>query len=199
MPTTTFSSAVFEYTVPFATSLFGPENAPVAVVGWLYADGGKANKPGADPNNSGNPVVFIEALKCLVNPGDSVATPPVPYGVLQTRLDAISTTVKVDTGGAPPPTTIPEGGFPIVIGGERMQVIAIASNGWTVEARSSGVSHPKYALVMSSPLPLLTAAVVVPPYEVGKPAQVCGASGGPDADLTSTKFIDNSDAWVGAE
>src|SRR5213079_3308644 len=60
--TSAFSTAVFQYTVTYASALTGDP-----LVGWLYQNGQLAVNPGADPNAdvANGPVVFIQAPQCL--------------------------------------------------------------------------------------------------------------------------------------
>jgi len=204
---TTFATAAFEYYVFYNT-------APTTTsVGWLYLNGKSAINPGVDPNaDSSNPVVFIDAPNCLS------PNLPTPYGSLNSPLSANSTTVKIDTstGTLTPPQSIPSDGFPIYIGTERMQVIAYTQNGWTVQPRTNGVSHPKNALVMSTPLPILQAPInsyladgttAVPaatsPYQPGMQAQVCKVTSGTMPDMSTppnqvpfVEIIDIGDSWT---
>ena len=199
--TTTAATAAFQYDIFYETAPTHPQ------VGWLYLDGTTATNAGANPNaNPANPVVFIDPPDCL-----SPKVLPAPYGSLNSPLSAPSTTVKISTSTG----SFPSLPFPIVIGTERMQVIAFSSNGWTVASRPNGVSHPKNALVMSTPLPQLTGPItttladgitVIPPhdasnpasspYQVGMQAQICKVmSRTTDTNVPFVEYIDIGDAW----
>lgn len=203
----TFSSAAFEYAIYYSGTA-----APNTRVGWFYKSGALAIGPGANPNSDpNNPVVFIDTPVCLA---DQL---PTPYGSLNTQMNSSTTTLKIDlsTGSLTPPTTVPQpDGFPIYVEEERMQVTGYSSSGWTVKRGQLGtkaVSHPKYALVMSTPLPSLgdiaPAAYVLladgtyataptNPYKASTQAQMCIAGTSPTgASVPFNKIIDIGDGW----
>jgi hypothetical protein len=200
-----FSTAAFQYTVYYATA----PSAPFPKVGWLYQDGTLAANVGADPNaNPLNPVVFIQAPACLS------AVLPTPYGSLSAAVKSLTDkNLKVDTSGGALllPTPFPSGGFPIVIGTERMQVTAISgSTGtWTVVRATGGTTAATHAIgspVTSSPLPILpgvspfdSTSLPTPPapYSAGNQAQLCVAGMGTDSGFPFIKYFDIGDGWVG--
>ena len=204
----TFSSAAFMYWV-----FYPGTTAPNTQVGWLYQDGTPAVGAGANPNAvSTNPVVFIPTPPCDVTGTAGAPRLPTPYGSLNSPLNSSSNIVKIDTstGVLSPPAQIPQpNGFPIYIEHERMQVRAYLSNGWQVDRGQMGtakVSHPKNALIMSTPLPAIPVGVttyladgitVVQPshYQPGAQAQMCLATTGVISGVPYNQFIDIGDGW----
>ena len=199
-----FATAAFLFTAYYTTA----PAAPFPKVGWLYQDGTVATNAGADPNaNPGNPVVFIQAPACLS------ADFPKPYGALTAAVKSLTDkNLKVDTSGGAlaPPNPVPAGGFPIVIGTERMQVTAISgSTGtWTVVRGTGGTIAATHAIgdpLASTPLPILPGVspfdFVTPlpnppaPYAAGNEAHMCVAGMGVDSGFSFVKYFDFADGW----
>jgi hypothetical protein len=190
----TNSAAAFAYRVNVT-----PDTAagPDWQVSWLPTDG--------DP-------IFIGAAGCL---GANLGSfPTSPNGLpLPSQLTTLASAVKfndkqIKVTSTPANFT----GGPIVIDTERMNVIKVNSNTWTVERGSGFTQQAPHALVpgkvMSTPLPLLTSAqfssdvnvlaVQQTVYSVNQQAQMCRASASHDnGDGTwSAWFIDIGDGWT---
>ena len=133
---------------------------------------------------------------------------PAPYGSLNQPVNATSTQLKVNTSPSQgavlaTPTVFP---FVIVVGSERMEVQSIQGSTWTVlraQGNTQGSNHSGGALVMSTPLPVLTSTapstladgvtVISPsPYNVGDQAQMCVVT----TDTANPTIIDIGDGWV---
>lgn len=178
-------------------------SASVPQVGWKNPGGTLANTG----DGTANPV-YIDPVQCLSG------QLPAPYGVLQQSASATDTQLKVNTSpqrGAvlPQPTTFPT---PIVIGSERMNLLAIGGSTWTVEraqGNTAADTHSPGSSVMSTPLSLLlnppatgtlaNGQTVTSPYALNDVARMCIVAGSPfangDGSYTST-FIDINDGWV---
>jgi hypothetical protein len=162
-------NAAFSYTVTSALPF--PNNGWPAVpqprLAWkVYTDT-------ANGHNAGDPV-FIPAQGC------DAPILPKQYGTGSIGQGSQSLTLSpaVDT------SMLPSTPFPIVMETERMLVTAVNSGAsWTVTRNVGGTAPamPQHSSVpvMSTPLPLLTAAAVSGQpgyYTAGTPAQMCIAS-----------------------
>ena len=180
-------AAAFKYTVAIAS--------PNPQVAWLPP--------------SGTPV-FINAPVCL---SDQL---PTPYASL--AVDVSKNDKKIVVSSTPQSLTTP---FPIVLRNddgdlERMEVTKLGTNNtWTVTRGTGGTNPVAFAaspnrLVMSTPLPVLTANVtkdingafitfsqsqINAGYKFGVPAQVCIVGRTPAPGLIPT-FIDIGDAYI---
>jgi hypothetical protein len=210
-PTSDGPKASFQYQVYSDTA--------TPKVGWLNKDGIVADK-----SDGSDEVAYIDAPQC------TSGQLPAPYGSLSQVATASATQIKVNTSapaGAVLP--VPQVPFPIIIGSERMRVDSIQGTTWlvtrvSVDVTATGnteqVRHPAGALVMSTPLPLLSTSASVAatfmangvvvthdpplpsPYVVYDQAQMCIVPGYPiaqDFDPTTTwliRFLDIGDGWV---
>lgn len=163
--------AAFRYTV----------GAALANVAWI-------------PDGNGAPI-FVPALACDANKPEL----PAPYGTLIADNGGKQIKVDISTAVYPlPPMTA--NGFPIVIEKERMQVMKVSGQTWTV-VRGAGnttpVKHPVGKLVMSTPLPIIPDQApwntYTNLYAPGNFAQMCIPPGG--ALPLSTTLMDIGDGW----
>lgn len=151
-----------------------------------------------EESSPGNPI-FVPGLACLSS------NLPAPYGTL--TVDNGATTLQVNV--TVPPSALPPGPFPIVIGTERMLVTGVSGSTWTVQRGQGGttqITHLAGDPVMSTPLPIYSANPSYAYSYAGKQAHVCIAEHGmTSAGLDSsgnalvqyfTTVIDIGDGWV---
>ena len=180
-----------------------PTSEPAWQLSWLPTSG---------------PPVFIGAPLCIG--ADLSQYPPalIPfpqsYGTLSASVKTNDKFIYVDTssGQVTVPSPFPSGGFPIIVGTERMQVTKINTNKWTVSRAQGGTSPTAPGVgapVMSTPLPLLTSAQfstdsatknaqLAAGYFVGQQAQMCRTAISHDNGngTWSTWIMDIGDGWV---
>jgi hypothetical protein len=146
--------AAFEYSVnwnPVSVDTSSGWTSKRPQVSWL-----------SDSNS--NAEIFIDAQACLSS------NLPAPYGTFNSD-NTTNHTIDVTATA-----TVPAGQFPIVVDTERMQVTGVSGSTWNV-TRTQPVGHAAGALVMSTPLPLLTGPFdgTQSGYVIGNPARVCMA------------------------
>jgi hypothetical protein len=162
-----------------------PNAVPRVEVAWLTTDGTPI--PSTNVDGTFLPA-FITAPACLTT------QLPAPYGQLGAGISALQTQIQVNNAKL---SSLPKRPFPAIIGSERVQVISASGSGaWTVQRGQGGtaaVPHNPSDQVMSTPLPILSAAI--PPYETidHNPiqAQACVASPpkkNPAGNWTTTLF-----------
>jgi hypothetical protein len=202
--------AAFSYTVNWAIEDTTSSSTP----GWPNA---KNVKVAWYTDSLGNPI-YIRAQSCT---SESLPATLTTLSVPLSNAGGSGQTMTVTS--TPAGLTAP---FAVVVGTERMLVTAISGNSWTVnrgDTQGTAVAgHSAGALVMSTPLPLLTSwavstvgtlpvGVTSNPYVAGKPAHMCvwahgfvgkginPSSGAATVMYTTSAFDIGGDGWMAVD
>ena len=199
----------------FMFDVFGNGPTPAQTnVAWFNTDGASADNVPIPPVTPD----FIKGQLC----NDYANFLPTPYGTLisdnGTTTLHVNTTAPLGVISTPVNFPTPLTSFDIVVQDERLTVSAIdatntADEIWTISARNVGgvvsngnIPHPAGKLVMSTPLPIMTAAVLAAApvqvsgkYVANNQAQMCISDQFYDSESNAhtTTFIDIGDGWGG--